>query len=92
MILKIEELTNFILLEEESITNKKKKTTKSIIKKEKANTQRKTIFLVQKSVFKNALNLHDKRIVIINEFANKYVIFGVKAKTKTIAERVKRED
>ena len=59
MINEIEELKDFILVEEKSIA---KKNTHNIIKqKAKTKTQRKEIFAEQKSVLRNALNMYVKR-------------------------------
>ena len=57
MISKIEELRNFILLDEKSITNKNTQS----IKKVKTKIQRKEIFGAQRGVINNALKLYDRR-------------------------------
>ena len=61
MIIKIEELKNFIFLEEESITERK--------------TERKQILVIQKRVIKNAIKQYDKITYIINAFVNKIILF-----------------
>lgn len=61
MIIKIEELKNFIFLEEESITERK--------------TERKQILVIQKRVIKNAIKQYDKITDIINAFVKKIIFF-----------------
>ena len=61
MIIKIEELKNFIFLEEESITERK--------------IERKQILVIQKRVIKNAIKQYDKITDIINAFVNKIILF-----------------
>ena len=63
----IDKIEDFILLKEKSIMKKK---TRSIIKKATTKTQRKEILRAQKSVLKNALNLLDKREVVIYRILN----------------------
>ena len=69
----IDKIEDFILLKEKSIMKKK---TRSIIKKATTKTQRKEILRAQKSVLKNALNLLDKREVVIYEILNRYIYPG----------------
>ena len=70
MITKINELENFVLLEEESINKQKRR---SAIKKVKTRTQRRKIISSQNSVIKNAIRLYDQRDIIINAFINKNI-------------------
>ena len=64
---KIDELKNFILLEEESIK-------KGAIKKTK--TQKRRGIKIQKSAIKNPVNLCDKRDTIIDAFTAKIILPG----------------
>ena len=68
-----DELKSFILLVEESI---KKEITKGAIKKAKVKTQRRENVKIQKSIITNALNLFDKRTIVINAFATKSICPG----------------
>ena len=68
MVAKINELGNFVLLEEKIIKNKK---TEGVMKKAKNKTQRNKIFAVQKSFLRNAIKLFGKRTIIIDTFVNK---------------------
>ena len=97
---KIEEITNFILLEKEGITNEN---AQIVLKKTDKNTKKRNFFRTKKSDIKNALKLYDKRTDIINAFANGDILFGnlesdvylpedLESKPKfkeSIAERVK---
>ena len=67
MILKTNELKDFILLEQKRITIKN---TQSIIKNAKTKTERGKILKLQRSVTTNTLNMYDKRTDIINAFVN----------------------
>ena len=96
---KIEEITNFILLEKEGITNEN---AQIVLKKTDKNTKKRNFFRTKKSDIKNALKLYDKR-TDINAFANGDILFGnlesdvylpedLESKPKfkeSIAERVK---
>ena len=67
MILKTNELKDFISLEQKRITIKN---TQSIIKNAKTKTERGKILKLQRSVTTNTLNMYDKRTDIINAFVN----------------------
>ena len=67
MILKTNELKDFISLEQKRITIKN---TQSIIKNEKTKTERGKILKIQRSVMRNTLNMYDKRTDINNAFVN----------------------
>ena len=96
---KIEEITNFILLEKEGITNEN---AQIVLKKTDKNTKKRNFFRTKKNDIKNALKLYDKR-TDINAFANGDILFGnlesgvylpedLESKPKfkeSIAERVK---
>ena len=62
MINKIEELKDFILLEEKSITNKNKNTQSTL--KATTKTQRREIFAEQKSVLRDVLKMYHKKKMI----------------------------
>ena len=99
MITKINELENFVLLEEE---NNNKEKSRGAIKKVKTKTQSRKIILSQRSVIRNAIKLYDKRDIIINAFVNKNIQPGdleedvyLKEKPEceeSTAERKKGED
>ena len=72
LINKIEEVKDFILLEEKGITSKNTQS----IKRAKTKTQRKEIFSEQRSVLRSAFKLHDKRNDIINAFVNEGIYSG----------------
>ena len=67
MILKTNELKDFISLEQKCITIKN---TQSIIKNAKKKTERGKILKIQRSVMRNTLNMYDKRTDINNAFVN----------------------
>lgn len=67
MILKTNELKDFISLEQKRITIKN---TQSIIKNAKTKTERGKILKIQRSVMRNTLNMYDKRTDINNAFVN----------------------
>ena len=67
MILKTNELKDFISLEQKRITIKN---TQSIIKNAKTKTERGKILKMQRSVMRNTLNMYDKRTDINNAFVN----------------------
>ena len=67
MILKTNELKDFISLEQKRITIKN---TQSIIKNAKTKTERGKILKIQRSVMRNTLNMYDKRTDTINAFVN----------------------
>ena len=67
MILKTNELKDFISLEQKRITIKN---TQFIIKNAKAKTERGKILKIQRSVMRNTLNMYDKRTDINNAFVN----------------------
>ena len=69
MIIKIQELKNFILSGEENIN-------KDAIKKGKTKTQRRKTISIQKIVINNALKLFNKRSDIIDAFVNKNILPG----------------
>ena len=69
MLKMIETLKNFILSQEKTI----KKTTKGAKQKVKIKTEIKEDIKAHKSVLKNALQLNDKRTIMINAFVNKYI-------------------
>ena len=73
IIIKIEELRNFVLSEEKSINEKE---SKGAIKKTKKKTPKKTILTTQKSVLNNALKLYDRKTTMINAFINKSIYLG----------------
>ena len=67
MILKTNELKDFISLEQKRITIKN---TQPIIKNAKTKTERGKILKIQRSVMRNTLNMYDKRTDINNAFVN----------------------
>ena len=67
MILKTNELKDFISLEQKRITIKN---TQSIIKNAKTKTERGKILKIQRIVMRNTLNMYDKRTDINNAFVN----------------------
>ena len=67
MILKTNELKDFVSLEQKRITIKN---TQSIIKNAKTKTERGKILKIQRSVMRNTLNMYDKRTDINNAFVN----------------------
>lgn len=67
MILKTNELKDFISLEQKRITIKN---TQSIIKNAKTKTERGKILKIQRSVMRNTLNMYDKRTDINDAFVN----------------------
>lgn len=67
MILKTNELKDFISLEQKRITIKN---TQSIIKNAKTKTERGKILKIQRSVMRNTLNMYDKGTDINNAFVN----------------------
>lgn len=67
MILKTNELKDFISLEQKRITIKN---TQSIIKNAKTKTEGGKILKIQRSVMRNTLNMYDKRTDINNAFVN----------------------
>ena len=73
MIKKMNELRDFVFLEEESINKQK---SREVIKKANTKTQKRKIISSQSNVIKNALKLYDKRDIIINAFINKNILPG----------------
>ena len=73
MIIKINELRDFIFSKEKSI-NKEKSI--DAIKKVETKTQRRKIISLHRSVTKNAIKLYDKRNIIIDAFINKNILPG----------------